>query len=115
MRWFETLIPDLGEAGEDFVAGRHTSMVLKEVSVRYRAPMTYPDAVSLMALVDGFESSRAMCSCRVSDDRSLWQSSLTLLTRSARSSNLPMRDGASRTTSLQLLETLRAQCTTTTR
>lgn len=45
MRWLETLVPELGKEGEDLVAGRHTSIVLKEINLRYRAPMTYPDAV----------------------------------------------------------------------
>lgn len=32
---------------QDMIGGRGVSLILKEISVRYRRPVTYPDTVSL--------------------------------------------------------------------
>lgn len=47
MRWVETLESDLGkEAKDDLVAGRGLGIILKEQTIRFRYPVTYPDSVS---------------------------------------------------------------------
>lgn len=48
MRWVETLESDLGkEAKDDLVAGRGLGIILKEQTIRFRYPVTYPDSVSV--------------------------------------------------------------------
>ncbi|BEJ06485.1 hypothetical protein CcaverHIS641_0310070 [Cutaneotrichosporon cavernicola] len=44
MKWIESLVPDLGEVGQDYLYGRRTGFILKEQAVRYRYPVTYPDS-----------------------------------------------------------------------
>lgn len=47
MRWIETLESDLGkEAKDDLIAGRGLGVILKEQTIRFRYPVTYPDSVS---------------------------------------------------------------------
>ncbi|GMK53541.1 hypothetical protein CspeluHIS016_0101270 [Cutaneotrichosporon spelunceum] len=59
MKWIESLVPDLGEVGEDYLYGRRTGFILKEQAVRYRYPVTYPDSLIIASKPHGIKPERA--------------------------------------------------------
>ncbi|CAK9780581.1 unnamed protein product [Cutaneotrichosporon oleaginosum] len=59
MKWIESLVPDLGEVGEDYLYGRRTGFILKEQAVRYRYPVTYPDSLIIASKPHSIDPDRA--------------------------------------------------------